>query len=160
MLKKILKILEEDSRTTPEQIATMLGISRDEVVSTVKKAEEEGKILKYKTLINWDKVNDEHVWALIEVQVSPQRDTGYDAIAEKIYRFPQARSVYLMSGAYDLAVLVMGKSMHEVADFVGQKLSPIEGVRAAATHFIMKRYKEDGVIMNGPEEIKRQPVIL
>jgi DNA-binding Lrp family transcriptional regulator len=160
MLKKILKILEEDSRTTPEQIATMLGISRDEVVSTVKKAEDEGKILKYKTLINWDKVNDEHVWALIEVQVSPQRDTGYDAIAEKIYRFPQARSVYLMSGAYDLAVLVMGKSMHEVADFVGQKLSPIEGVRAAATHFIMKRYKEDGVIMNGPEEIKRQPVIL
>lgn len=160
MLKKILKILEEDSRTTPKQIAAMLAISSEEVVSIVKKAEEEGKILKYKTLINWDKVNNEHVWALIEVQVSPQRDTGYDAIAEKIYRFPQARSVYLMSGAYDLAVLVMGKSMHEIADFVGQKLSPIEGVRAAATHFIMKRYKEDGVIMNGPEEVKRQPVIL
>jgi DNA-binding Lrp family transcriptional regulator len=160
MLKKILKILEEDSRTTPEQIATMLGISEDEVLSTIRKAEDEGKILKYKTLVNWDKVNDEQVWALIEVQVSPQRDTGYDAIAEKIYRFPQARSVYLMSGGYDLAVLVQGKSMHEIADFVGQKLSPIEGVRAAATHFIMKRYKEDGVILNGPEEIKRQPVIL
>ena len=160
MLKKILKILEEDSRTTPEQIATMLGVTCEEVVSTVKKAEEEGKILKYKALVNWDKVNDEHVWALIEVQVSPQRETGYDSIAEKIYRFPQARSVYLMSGAYDLAVLVTGKSMHEIADFVGQKLSPIEGVRAAATHFIMKRYKEDGVILNGPEEVKRQPVIL
>ena len=160
MLKKILKILEEDSRITPEQIATMLGISCEEVVSTIKKAEEEGKILKYKALVNWDKVNDEHVWALIEVQVSPQRETGYDAIAEKIYRFPQAHSVYLMSGAYDLAVLVTGKSMHEIADFVGQKLSPIEGVRAAATHFIMKRYKEDGVILNGPEGVKRQPVIL
>jgi DNA-binding Lrp family transcriptional regulator len=138
----------------------MLGVSEDEVSSVIKKAEDDGKILKYKTLIDWDKVNDEHVWALIEVQVSPQRDTGYDAIAEKIYRFPQARSVYLMSGAYDLGVLVMGKSMHEIADFVGQKLAPIEGVRAAVTHFIMKRYKEDGVIMNGPEEIKRQPVIL
>jgi DNA-binding Lrp family transcriptional regulator len=160
MLKKILKILEEDSRTTPEQIASMLGVLEEEVVSAIVKAEDEGKILKYKTLINWDKVNDEQVWALIEVQVSPQRDTGYDAIAEKIYRFPQASSVYLMSGGYDLAVLVKGKSMHEIADFVGQKLSPIEGVRAAATHFIMKRYKEDGVIMNGPEEVKRQPVIL
>ncbi len=160
MLKKILKILEEDSRTTPEQIATMLGVSAEDVVSAVSNAENEGKILKYKTLINWDKVNDEQVWALIEVKVSPQRDTGYDAIAEKIYRFPQASSVYLMSGGYDLAVLVKGKSMHEIADFVGQKLSPIEGVRAAATHFIMKRYKEDGVILDGPEEVKRQPVIL
>ncbi len=160
MLKRILKILEEDSHATPGQIATMLGLSEEEVAEAIRKAEADGKILKYKTLINWDKVNDEHVWALIEVQVSPQRDTGYDAIAEKIYRFPQARSVYLMSGAYDLAVLVMGKSMHEIADFVGQKLSPIEGVRAAATHFIMKRYKEDGVIMDGPEEVKRQPVIL
>ncbi|MDD4873516.1 MAG: Lrp/AsnC family transcriptional regulator [Dehalococcoidales bacterium] len=160
MLKKILKILEDDARATPERIATMLGTSEDEVTAIIKKAEAEGKILKYKTLINWDKVNDEHVWALIEVQVSPQRDTGYDAIAEKIYRFPQARSVYLMSGTYDLAVLVMGKSMHEIADFVGQKLSPIEGVRAASTHFIMRRYKEDGEIMNGKEEIKRQPVIL
>ena len=160
MLKKILKILEEDSRTTPEQIATMLGVSAEDVALAVSKAEDEGKILKNKTLINRDKVNDEQVWALIEVKVSPQRDTGYDAIAEKIYRFPQASSVYLMSVGYDLEVLVMGNSMHEIADFVGLKLSPIEGVRAAATHFIMKRYKEDGVILNGPEEVKRQPVIL
>ena len=160
MLKKILKILEENARATTEQIATMLGTSEEEVAGIIKKAEEEGKILKYKTLINWDKVSDEHVWALIGVQVSPQRDSGYDAIAEKIYRFPQARSVYLMSGTYDLAVLVMGKSMHEIADFVGQKLSPLEGVRSAATHFIMRRYKEDGVIMEGPEEIKRQQIIL
>lgn len=160
MLKKILKILEDNSRATTEQIATMLGITEEDVAAQILKAEEDGKILKYKTLINWNKVNDEHVWALIEVKVSPQRDSGYDAIAEKIYRFPQARSVYLMSGAYDLAVLVTGKSMHEIADFVGQKLSPIEGVRAAATHFIMKRYKEDGVLMDGPEEIKRQPLIL
>jgi len=109
MLKNILKILEEDSRTTPAQISTMLGVSEDEVSSVIKKAEDDGKILKYKTLIDWDKVNDEHVWALIEVQVSPQRDTGYDAIAEKIYRFPQARSVYLMSGGYDLSVVIEGE---------------------------------------------------
>jgi DNA-binding Lrp family transcriptional regulator len=160
MLKKILKILEEDSRISPEQIATMLGASVEEVTSTIAKAEEEGQILIYKTLINWDKIDNEQVWALIEVQVSPQRDTGYDAIAEKIYQLPQAISVYLMSGSYDLAVMVKGKTMHEIANFVGQQLSPIEGVRSAATHFIMNRYKEDGVLLNGGEEVKREPMIL
>ncbi len=160
MLKDILKILEEDARATPKQIATMTGSSVDEVTRLIKKAEEERAILKYKTLINWDKVGDERVWALIEVKITPQRDVGFDAIAERIYRFPQARSVYLVSGAFDLAVLVMGKSMHEVADFVTQELAPIEGVRETATHFLLKHYKEDGEIIGGGEETKRQPVIL
>ena len=102
----------------------------------------------------------EQVWALIEVKITPQRDVGFDSIAERIYRFPEARTVYLVSGTYDLAVLIMGRSMHEIADFVTQKLAPIEGVQGTATHFLLKRYKEDGEILEGGEGTKRQPVIL
>ena len=160
MLKEILKILEGDARTTTKQIATMTGTSADEVAKLIKKAETERTILKYKTMINWDKVGDERIWALIEVKITPQRDVGFDSIAERIYRFPQAHTVYLVSGTYDLAVLVMGKSMHEIADFVTQKLAPIEGVQGTATHFLLKRYKEDGEILDGGEGTKRQPVIL
>ena len=160
MLKEILKILEGDARTTTKQIATMTGTSADEVAKLIKKAEAERTILKYKTMINWDKVGDERIWALIEVKITPQRDVGFDSIAERIYRFPQAHTVYLVSGTYDLAVLVMGKSMHDIADFVTQKLAPIEGVQGTATHFLLKRYKEDGEILEGGEGTKRQPVIL
>ena len=160
MLKEILRILEDDARTTAQQIATMTGSSADEVAKLIKKAEEERAILKYKTLINWDKVGDEQVWALIEVKITPQRDVGFDSIAERIYRFPEARTVYLVSGTYDLAVLIMGRSMHEIADFVTQKLAPIEGVQGTATHFLLKRYKEDGEILEGGEGAKRQQVIL
>ena len=127
MLKEILKILEEDARTTPKQLATMTGSSEGEVKTLIKKAEEEQVILKYKTLVNWDRVGDEHIWALIEVKITPQRDVGFDAIAERIYRFPQARTVYLVSGTYDLAVLVMGRSMNEIADFVTQKVATVRG---------------------------------
>ena len=160
MLKEILKILEKDARTTTKQIATMTGTSEDEVAKLIKKAEAERTILKYKTMINWDKVGDEQIWALIEVKVTPQRDVGFDSIAERIYRFPQAHTVYLVSGTYDLAVLVIGRSMHEIADFVTQKLAPIEGVQGTATHFLLKRYKEDGEILEEGEGNKRQPVIL
>ena len=125
-----------------------------------KQAEEDRIIVRYKTVINWDKAKDEHVWALIEVRITPQRDFGFSAIAERIYQFPETRSVYLVSGAYDLAVMITGKSMHQIADFVAQKLSPIEGVRGTATYFILKRYKEDGEILDNSEESKRQPVIL
>ena len=159
-MKKILKILEDDARITPEQIATMTGTSVAEVSKTIKKAEKDRTILKYKTVINWDKVRDEHVWALIEVKLIPQRDVGFDAIAERIYRFPQARTVYLISGTYDLLVLVAGKTMHEVADFVSMKLAPIEGVQGTVSHFVLKRYKEDGEILGEAEEARRQPVIL
>ena len=160
MLKKILKILEDDARISAEKIATMTGTSADEVKKLIKKAEEERTILKYKTMINWEKIADERVWALIEVKIAPQRDVGFDAIAERIHRFPQARSAYLVSGTYDLAVLVMAKSMHEISDFVAQKLAPIEGVQGTVTHFLLKRFKEDGEILGGREETKRQPVIL
>lgn len=160
MLKDILKILEKDARTTVEQIATMAGTSSSEVARQIKQAEKDHTILKYKTIINWDKIENEQVSALIEVKVTPQRDVGFDAIAERIYRFPQARTVYLVSGTYDLLILVTGKTMHEVADFVAQKLAPIEGVQGTITHFLLKRYKEDNEILGEKEEVKRQQVVL
>ena len=161
MLKDILKILENDARASEKQIATMVGVSAAEVSKAIKQAEKERIILKYKTVINWDKVEgDEQVWALIEVKVKPEPEVGFDAIAERISRFPQARSLYLVSGTYDLLLVVVGKSEHEVADFVSQKLAHIEGVQGTVTHFVLKRYKEDGEILEGGEGVKRQPVIL
>jgi DNA-binding Lrp family transcriptional regulator len=160
MIKEILKILENDARTTTKQISTMTGTPTAEVARLIKKAEEDRTILKYKTMINWEKLGEELVWALIEVKVIPQRDVGFDAVAERIYRFPQARTVYLVSGTYDLLVIVVGKTMHEVANFVSQKLAPIEGVQGTVTHFMLKRYKEDGEILEGKEGVRRQPVIL
>ena len=160
MIKEILEILENEARTTIRQISTMTGTPSTEVNKLIKQAEKDRIILKYKTVINWDKVENEQVWALIEVKVTPQRDVGFDSIAERIYRFPEARTVYLASGAYDLVVLVVGKTMHEVADFVSQKLAPIEGVQGTVTHFVLRRYKEDGEILEGKEEVKRQPVTL
>jgi len=160
MSKEIFKILENNSRATPEQIASMTGLSSAEVAKKIKQAEKDQTILKYKTIINWDKVGDEQVRALIEVKVTPQRDVGFNAIAERIYRFPQAHTVYLLSGTYDLLVLVVGNSMHEIADFVSLKLAPIDGVQGTVTHFVLRRYKEDGEILEGGEGVKRQPVIL
>ena len=160
MLNEVLKILEEDARTPPEKIATMTGMALGDVLRAIEDAEKEHVILKYKTLVNWDKVEGEQVWALIEVKVTPQKDVGFDAIAKRIYRFPQTRSVYLISGSYDLFVLVVGKSNHEIADFVSQKLSHIDGVHETVTQFVLKRYKEEGEIINGEEPVKRQQVVL
>jgi DNA-binding Lrp family transcriptional regulator len=160
MLTEILRILESDAQTPIKQIAAMTGISAAEVTKLIKQAQKDRIILKYKAVVNWDKVEDKRVWALIDVKVTPQKDVGFDAIAERVYRFPQARSVYLASGEYDLAVLVVGKTEHEVADFVSQKLATIEAVQGTATHFILKRYKEDGEILEELEEVKRQQVVL
>ncbi len=133
-MNEILRILEEDARKTPQQIATMTGIPLSKVKETIKQAERDRTILRYKAMVNWDKLGDEQVTALVEVRLEPQRDVGFDAISERIYRFPEARSVYLLSGTYDLAVFVTGKTMQEVASFVTQKLAPLEGVRGTATH--------------------------
>lgn len=160
MLKDILKILENDARTTPSQLAQMTNLPVPKVRKLIKQAEKDHTILKYKTVINWEKVSGEKVWALIEVRISPQKEVGFDVIAEHIYRFPQTRTVYLVSGTYDLIVVVACPTMQEVADFVSQKLAPIEGVQATVTHFVLKRYKEDDEIIHGNEEVKRQPVIL
>jgi DNA-binding Lrp family transcriptional regulator len=157
-MKQIFEALEKDARLTAEQISTMTGVSIAEVEKTIKKAEKNRAILKYKTIIDWAKLGEEVVWALVEVKVVPQRGVGFDAIAERIYRFPQARSVYLASGAYDLAILVAGKTMQEIALFVSEKLAPLETVQGTVTHFILKKYKEDGEILQGEEGIKRLPV--
>jgi DNA-binding Lrp family transcriptional regulator len=160
MLKDILKILEDDARTTTKQIATMTSVPAAEVTKLIKQAEKDQIILKYKTVINWDRVEDEKVWALIEVKVTPEPEAGFDSIAERISQFPQVRSVYLASGTYDLLLVVVGKAEREVAEFVSQKLAHIEGVQGTVTHFVLKRYKEDGEILEGGEGVKRQPVIL
>lgn len=159
-MKEILEILEKDARTTPEKISTMTGISLAEVKRAIKKAEKERTIVKYKAMVNWQRLGEEQVQALIEVRVQPQREVGFDALAERIYRFPQVRSAYLVSGTYDLAVLVVGKTMQEVAAFVAQKLAPLEGVQGTVTHFLLKRYKEDGEILEGKEEVGRLPLTL
>ena len=155
---EVLKILEKDARTTPEQIAIMTGKTLPEVENIIEEAEKERIILRYKTVINWERATEPQVSALIEVTISPQRDVGFDAIAERIYRFPEARSVYLVSGGYDLAVIVTGKTMQEVAAFVTRRLAPLEGVRGTVTHFLLKRYKEDGDILDGEEGVRRLPI--
>ena len=156
--REVLRLLEKDARTTPEQLATMTNLSPEEVTRIIRQAEAQRLVLKYKTIINWEKTGDEQVWALIEVKVAPQRDVGFDAAAERIYRFPQARSVYLVSGTYDLAVLVVGKTMHEVAAFVSEKLAPLESVQSTVTHFLLKRYKEDGEVLTDREGVSRLPL--
>jgi len=160
MIKDILKILEDDARASIKQMATMTDTTSAEVSKLIKQAEKDGTILKYKTVINWEKVGREQVWALIEVKVSPEKDVGFDAIARRIYLLPQARTVYLVSGTYDLLVVVAAKTEHEVAEFVSEHLATIEGVHGTVTHFVLKRYKEDGEILEGEEEVKRQAVVL
>lgn len=160
MIKEILKILENDARTTVKQISAMTGTSVAEVTQLIKEAEENRTILKYKTIINWEKAGQEQVRALIEVKVTPQKDVGFDAIAERIHRHPQARSVYLVSGTYDLLVVAIGRTEREIADFVAQKLAPIEGVQGTVTHFVLKRYKEDDEVIDTEAPVRRQPVTL
>jgi len=160
MNKEVLRVLEKDARATPEQIATMTSLSVAEVQKAIKKAEKDRVIVKYKTIINWERLGEEWVQALIEVKIQPQRNVGFDAIAERIYRFPETRSVYLVSGTYDLAVLVVGKTMHDVAAFVSQKLATLESVQGTVTHFLLKRYKEDGEILDGGDRVRREPLTL
>ncbi len=155
-MKDIFKILETDARTKPEDIATMTGLPLDEVKSIIERAEQDRTILRYKTVINWEKVAEQQVWALIEVKIMPQREVGFDSIAERIYRFPEARSVYLVSGVYDLAVMVVGKTMQEVASFVSNKLAPLDGVQGTVTHFLLRRYKEDGDILDEKESVQQR----
>jgi DNA-binding Lrp family transcriptional regulator len=157
-MKQIFEALEKDARLTPEQISSMTGIAMADIKKAIKKAEQNRAILRYKAIIDWTKLGEEEVLALVEVKVVPQRNVGFDAIAERIYRFKEARSVYLASGTYDLAVVVACKTMQEIAVFVSEKLAPLEAVQGTVTHFILKKYKEDGEIFEGGEEIKRLPI--
>ena len=145
-MTEILKLLENDSRLTPEKIALMLDKEVGEIRNMIAKYERDGVILGYKTLIDWDKNDKEHLSALIELKITPQRDRGYDHVAQKIYNYPEVESLYLMSGSFDLAVLIEGKTMREVALFVAEKLAPLEDVTSTATHFVLRKYKDKGVI--------------
>lgn len=158
-IRELLHILEQNSRRSPETIATMLDVSVDEVTDTIEKLEEEKVIIKYPAIVNWDKIeHNDIVYAMIDVKVTPKRDVGFDDVAERIYRFQEVQSVYLMSGAYDLSVVVVGKSMWEVARFVSEKLSALDSVLSTATHFILKKYKHDGIILEKPDDDKRMVV--
>ena len=154
----ILEILKEDARTEPSRIAVMTGSDENTVREAIRSLEERGILVKYPAMINWDLAGGEEVEALIEVRVTPQRDQGFDAIAERIYRFEEVSSVYLMSGAYDLLLLVEAHTLKELAYFVSTKLSVLETVTGTATHFVLKRYKSDGVIFEGDTQDKRLAV--
>lgn len=152
---KLLDLLREDARRNPELLATLVGSSLEETKQAIAELEADHIIVKYATVVNAHKLGDEKVTALIEVQITPQRGRGFDAIAERVYLFPQVKSVYLMSGAYDLLVEVEGRNLQEVASFVSDKLSPLESVLSTKTHFILKKYKQDGVIFEDPEDDRR-----
>lgn len=156
-MDEILEILEKDSRLTPEDIAKMVGKSVNSVKAIIKKYEKDGVILKYKTVINKELLQEDNngVRALIEVNVSPQKNVGFDYIAERIYQFPEVTSCYLLSGTYDLLLIVEGKNINTVSNFVAEKLSPMENVRGTVTHFLLKKYKEDGQILKRKERTKR-----
>ncbi len=143
-MKEILSLLEKDCRLTPEQLGTMLGVDASVIEEKIAQAEKDQVILGYNALVDWDKAGEEKVTALIEVKITPQRGFGFDRIAERIYQYDEVESLYLMSGGYDLSVIVTGKTMKDVSVFVGQKLATIEGVNSTATHFIMNKYKEKG----------------
>ena len=153
--KEILGVIEGDARLSAEQIAVMLGKETGDVRAILEKCENDGVILGYHTLVDWDKTDREYVTAFIEVKITPQRDRGFDKIAERIYRYPEVKSLYLMSGGYDLACIIEGRTMKEVAYFVAQKLAPLEDVIATATHFVLRKYKSDGVVFGAVEEDAR-----
>nr|WP_040711773.1 Lrp/AsnC family transcriptional regulator [Paenibacillus curdlanolyticus] len=145
---KILELLKEDARRDAELLATMLDVEVDVVKQEIKEMEDDHLIVKYAAVVNWSKVHDETVTALIEVQITPERGRGFEGIAERIYLYPEVKSVYLMSGAYDLLVEVEGETLKEVASFVSNKLSPIDSVLSTKTFFILKKYKQDGIIFD------------
>nr|WP_330413461.1 Lrp/AsnC family transcriptional regulator [Coprococcus sp. AF21-14LB] len=160
MRTQILKYMEKNSKVDPSELAVLLGTNEVTVVNEIAKMEKENIICGYHTLINWEKAGTDSVTALIEVRVTPQRNRGFERIAERIYNYPEVNSVYLISGAYDLLVTIEGRTLMEISQFVSDKLSPIDEVISTATHFILKKYKDHGTIMNVKEKEERIPVSL
>ncbi len=147
MEKDILELLENDSRISAKQIADMLGKSEEEIKNAISDMEKKNIICGYSTLINWDNTEREYVTALIEVKVTPQRDQGFDKIAQRIQNFDEVKAVYLMSGAFDLTVIMEGRNIKEISSFISTKLSTLDSVLSTATHFVLKKYKDHGVIL-------------
>ena len=158
-MDKILQLLDKDCRLTAAELASKTGRDPDEITQTIRKLENDGVILGYKALIDWDKTDREYVSAVIELKIAPQRDRGFDKIAEKIINYPEVQSVHLMSGGYDLLVVIEGKTMREVSNFVFNRLATMDGVVSTATHFILRKYKDKGVIYKSDEEDKRGNIL-
>ncbi|MCX7016993.1 MAG: Lrp/AsnC family transcriptional regulator [Candidatus Sumerlaeota bacterium] len=157
-MKEILELLRKEARLSNARIAARLGKTEDEVADAIAEMERQNIILGYHAIVNPEKTGNGELVGIIEVKVMPQRETGFDAIAKRIYSYPEVKLCYLLSGAYDLLVFVEGNSLHDVASFVAEKLAPIEHVSSTTTHFILKKYKEDGVILAEVEKAERLAV--
>lgn len=160
MREEILRLIEKNSRIDLGELAVLLGSDEVLIANEIAQMEKEHVICGYHTLINWDKTSDEKVSALIEVKVSPQRGLGFDKFAERIYNYPEVKALYLMSGDYDFSVAIDGRTMKDVAMFVSEKLSTIEGVLSTATHFVLKKYKDHGTAMVAKEKGERMMITL
>lgn len=158
MREELLAILEKNSRIDFKELAVLLGVEEHAVLEELEKLEKEGIICGYHTLINWEKASIEKVTALIEVKVTPQRGQGFDKIAERIYNYPEVKAVYLISGGYDLLVTLEEKTLKEIANFVSDKLSTLDSVLSTATHFILKKYKDHGTIINKKSSDEREVI--
>ncbi len=156
---EILEILEKNSRVSLEDMAAMLGATVDEVAAAMDSMEKDNIICGYTTLVNWDKTDREFVTAMIEVKVTPQRDRGFEKIAERIYLFDEVKAVYLMAGSYDLLVMMDGKNISEISSFISNKLSPIDNVLSTATHFVLKKYKDHGVVIEKKREDDERMIV-
>lgn len=159
-MDKILELLEDNGSLTPEQIGVMVGKSADDVEKAIEEYKKNNVIVANRTVIDWDKTDKEAVTALIELKAMPQRGTGFDKIAERIYQYPEVKSLYLMAGGYDLMVIIEGKTMQEVSSFVARKLAAMECITGTATHFVLKKYKSDNIVFGEPQKDMREVISL
>ena len=158
-MRELLEILESNARVSTAELASMLHRTEDDIKEQIALLEQEKIILSYNTLINWERYGEESVTAIIEINLTPQREVGFDALAERICRFDEVQSVYLMSGNFDLLVIVQGKSLKEISNFVATRLSTIEGVTQTRSHFLLKEYKKDGIILENEEQDRRLVIV-
>ena len=159
-MMEILDILEKNANLTAAEVAAMAGLTEKEAADSIAAYERERIILGYKAMVNWEKTDKDFVTALIEVKLVPQRDKGFDSIAERIYKYPQVKACWLMSGSYDLSVMIEGKHLKEVAMFVSEKLAVIDGVQSTSTHFVLKKYKDGNIIFDGHGDDDREAIVL
>ncbi|CAA7602282.1 AsnC-type helix-turn-helix domain protein [Acididesulfobacillus acetoxydans] len=157
--RRLLKLLEQDCRLTPQELSIQTGLSVEHITTRIHEWEKEKVIVQYRPLINWDRTGDEKVSALIDVKVLPQRGFGFDKIARRLQKFAEIKAVYLISGGYDLSLLIEGRTMQEVALFVAEKLAPLEHIQSTATHFVLRRYKQDGVELTGGDETPQRLMV-
>ena len=159
-MEKLLELLEQDCTMPISALAAAAGVSQEEAKSAIKKYEDDRTILGYQAIVDWDRIHKENVTALIEVNVTPQSIDGFDRIAERIYQYDEVESMYLMSGSFDLTAIISGRTLREVAQFVGERLAPIQGVTGTATHFILKKYKEKHLVFRPQDPEEREYIFV